>query len=572
MKKIIYCMGAAAMLLAVSCAKEQAPVTEPVDNLVQKTFTATTDMATKTSLHTDGKSVNWSDRDKISVFAINEGTVASHTAFAAENIDGTTADFTGATDAEATDFVALYPYNSAASVTVAEGVTTVKTTIPYTQKAVRGGFDTNLNLMLASTTKEAGHFSFKNLCSLIKITIPEASEGDDLTKITALSMNFREPVVGTFTYNTDTEVAEKSGDNGGKTVSIVSEDGTPLDAGNYYFVISSHAAASYNGGKQGIIWISATLTDGNVKTVQNKDMQLELLANKIYNVGEVSLAKAKPDLTVKNAPVGPFPMGVTQYQLEWIFNDENTDDSKVTFSARNTDVATVDASGLVSFTGKPGPAHIHLNYKGYVYPIVFNVEAGWYRDDLANWYTPTGGATITPESEGQGYVTVNMASTNATTARADIQRANGVYLNREYPILCFKLDNLKLSTFTTKGNIALLAEKGYIHNSGNTTTMLSGKLNNADNRWMYQGTFGDGDLMLLVYDLAQQNVGNKDYGYGMKVPEDMTIYFPNFKMNYADMQPWEQGVSEATYRYYGFNTFKTLEEAKAFYGIEITKR
>lgn len=558
------------MLFAVSCAKEQAPVTEPADNLVKMTFTATTDMATKTSLHTDGKSVNWSEGDKISVFAINEGEVASHTAFAAEKIDGTTADFAGATDAEATDFVALYPYNSAASVTVADGVTTIKTTIPYVQKAVKGGFDTNLNLMLASTTKDAGHFSFKNLCSLIKITIPEAKENEeDLTKITALSMNFREPAVGTFTYNTDTNIAEKSGDNGGKTVSIVSEDGTPLVPGDYYFVISSHAAASYNNGKQGIIWISATLTDGNVKTVQNKDTQLELLANKIYNAGAVSLSKAKPDLTVTNAPVGPFAMGVTKYQLEWKFNDENTDNSKVTFSARNTDIATVDASGLVSFTGKPGPAHIHLNYKGYVYPIVFNVEPGWYRDDLANWYTPTGGATIT---SADGHVIVNMASSNATTARADVQRTGGVYLNREYPILCFKIDNLKLSTFKTKGNIALLAEKGYIHNSGNTTTMLSGKLNNADNRWMYQGTFGDGDLMLLVYDLSQQNVGNKDYGYGMKVPEGMTIYFPNFKMNYADMQPWEQGVSAATYRYYGFNTFKTLEEAEAFYGIEITKR
>lgn len=569
MKKIIYFISAAAMLLAVSCAKEHTPVAEPSDNLVQKTFTATTNIATKTSLHTDGKSVNWSDGDKISVFAINEGAVASHTAFAAGNIDGTTADFTGATDADATDFVALYPYNAAASVTVADGVTKVKTTIPYIQKAVNGGFDTNLNLMLASTTKDAGHFSFKNLCSLIKVTIPEAADGDDLTKITALSMNFREPVVGTFTYNTVTEVAEKSGDNGGKTVSIVSEDGTPLVPGDYYFVISSHAAASYNDGKQGIIWISATLTDGNVKTVQNKDTQLELLANKIYNVGAVSLSKAKPDLTVTNAPVGPFAMGITEYQLEWKFNDENTDNSKVTFSARNTDIATVDASGLVSFTGKPGPAHIHLNYKGYVYPIVFNVEAGWYRDDLANWYTPTGGATIT---SADGHVIVNMASSNATTARADVQRTGGVYLNREYPILCFKIDNLKLSTFTKKGNIALLAEKGYIHNSGNTTTMLSGKLNNADNRWMYQGTFGDGDLMLLVYDLSQQNVGNKDYGYGMKVPEGMTIYFPNFKMNYADMQPWEQGVSEASYRYYGFNTFKTLEEAEAFYGIEITKR
>ena len=111
MKKIVYIISAASMVFAASCAKEETPVVnDSTAGLVEMTFKAETDVASKTTLHTDGKSVHWTEGDKISVFAINEGAVASHTSFMAtlDTENPTKADFTGATDAEATDFVALY--------------------------------------------------------------------------------------------------------------------------------------------------------------------------------------------------------------------------------------------------------------------------------------------------------------------------------------------------------------------------------------------------------------------------------------------------------------------------------
>lgn len=587
MKKIFYIISAASMVLAAACAKEEAPVVnDSTAGLVEMTFKAETDVASKTTLHTDGKSVHWTEGDKISVFAINEGAVVSHTSFMA-TIDAenpTKADFTGATDAEAADFVALYPYDRNASVSFTDGVaTTVRTTIPYIQKAVKGGFDNELNIMLATTDKATSYFSFKNLCSLIKVTIPEEDPNDDtdndLTQITSLSLNLREPAVGAFIYDLKNGVSLKTGDNPGKTVSLVSEDGSPLEAGDYYFVINSHSAEVYNNALQGITWFCVGLSDGNVKTIAN-NKQLELSANKIYNMGTLSLAEAKPDLTIDNAPVGRFPMGVKTYQLKWTFNDDNTDNSKVTFSARNTDVATVDPAGLVTFTGKPGAAHVHVNYKSYVYPVVFNVTAGYYRDPSDNWKEDTSGAT---SSITDGVMTVNLKQqihnegqeNESCSGRGDVKRqADITYISPEYPILCFRMDDIKLleNAFTGR-SIKLDTNYGYVYDSGSTATIWSGAVGNGTDKWSYKANMDD-NSMVYAFDITKVDWPNVDAnsGYTKRLPTDEIVCFPHFKIVYADVKPWVKDESAASYRFYGYNTFQTLEEAAAYYGKAFTNR
>ena len=571
MKRIIYCIGAAAMLLAVSCAKEHTPVAEPSDNLVQKTFTATTDMATKTSLHTDGKSVNWSTGDKISVFAINEGAVASHTAFAAENISGTTADFTGATDADATDFVALYPYNSAASVTVADGVTKVKTTIPYIQKAVKGGFDPALNLMLATTTKDANHFSFKNLCSLIKVTIPE-----DLNNVTAISFRTRLPMTGTFTYNVTNGTVVASTDNFGKTLTMASEDGSALEPGGTYYIVAGPNPST--DAKQQIQSLSVTLSDGTVKTIiAQKDFTLE--SNTIYNLGTVSLANAKA-FTVKNAPNHDFPMKAGQtYKLDWT---DIPDGMKLSIKSRSNKVATVSDDGTVTFTGVHGVEFIHVGYldpkdnnKVVVeVPVAFNVVPGYYRDSPQDWSTDTNGSEMTIEKEFATLTFVKQNNNNK--GRADIKRGK-TYINPEYPILCFRLDDMKDKGFTGE-SIKLDVNYGFPMGHPNEGTSQTGRIWWGTTNypgWNYKGQFDDGSR-LIVFDssvFSWPNVASGS-GYSRVLPKDEVVCFTNFKIVYADLAPWptDETVTVPSYRFYGFNTFKTLEEAEAFYGIEITKR
>lgn len=569
MKKIIYCIGAAAMLLAVSCAKEQAPVTEPADNLVKMTFTATTDMATKTSLDTeDGKSVNWSEGDKISVFAINKGEFASHTAFAANNIDGTTADFIGATDADATDFVALYPYNLAASVTVAGGVTTIKTTIPYVQKAVKDGFDPALNLMLATTTKDANHFYFKNLCSLIKVTIPE-----DLKNVTAISFRTRLAMTGTFTYNVTEKTVSASSDYFGKTLTMASEDGSALVPGTYYIVAGPNPSTD---AKQQIQSLSVTLSDGTVKTIlAQKDFTLK--SNTIYNLGTVSLANAK-DFTVTNAPNHDFPMKAGQtYKLNWT---DIPDGMKLSIKSRSNKVATVSDDGTVTFTGVHGVEFIHVGYvdsedKVIVeVPVAFNVVPGYYRDSPQDWSTDTDNSTMTVEND---IATLTFVKQSNNKGRADIKKGK-TYINPEYPILCFRLDDMKDKGFTGE-SIKLDVNYGYpMGHPDEGTTPATGRIwwgTTNYPAWNYKGQFDDGSR-LIVFDSSVFSWPKVDEGsgYNRVLPEDEVVCFTKFKIVYADLAPWPTAETDPvpTYRFYGFNTFKTLEEAKAFYGIEITKR
>lgn len=565
MKKIIYCIGAAAMLLAVSCAKEHTPVAEPSDNLVQKTFTATTDMATKTSLDIkDGKSVNWSTGDKISVFAINEGAVASHTAFAAENIEGTIADFIGATDADATDFVALYPYNAAASVTVADGVTTIKTTIPYVQKAVKDGFDPALNLMLATTTKDANHFSFNNLCSLIKVTIPK-----DLKNVTAISFRTRLAMTGTFTYNVTHRTVAASTDYFGKTLTMASEDGSALEPGGTYYIVAGPNPSTDT--KQQILSLSVTLSDGTVKTIiAPKDFKLE--SNKIYNLGTVSLANAK-DFTVTNAPQGDFPMGVKSYQLTCAGAAEG---STVTYTSRSDKVAKVDVNGLVTFTGVPGNEFIHVKADGVEAVVTFNVVKGYYKEvynqeSLADnqWYANSAWANSShkakdPEVTDEAlkiYPKLSEKDNNGVsynTYRCDLIRQKvaeyPMYLNIDYPIVCFYLDDVK-DIYGVNRNITF----DVVEKDGGIGGPVQS--NNVDGKYKYTI---DGKK-LLIYDLTQQKIGGKnlaDYG--------LIEFSKTFQLKYADINNSTKKTdftADLSLNFYGFYTFRTLADAKAYFGI-----
>ena len=104
MKKIFKFFAAAlAIVAAASCAKElpnddaiQTPEAE--QELVHKVFSASlnVDPETKTTLHTDGVTVHWTEGDKIALIPVGK-TNASHFSINPDSIDGTFADFEGQT-------------------------------------------------------------------------------------------------------------------------------------------------------------------------------------------------------------------------------------------------------------------------------------------------------------------------------------------------------------------------------------------------------------------------------------------------------------------------------------------
>ena len=257
-----------------ACTKEMSGTIEE-DGLVNMTFGAETGVVTKTSLHTDGRSVNWTAQDKIAVFALTSGAASGPQSFTASGINGGAATFTGSTSAGADSFIALYPYDAD---TTYEG-DILTTYLPDVQTAVKGGFADDLNLMVATTTKAESHFSFRNLCALIKITIPEAAADNDLSKIASIRIRSAQNLTGTVAYDISSGAVTASD----RSAVIESADNSALEAGTYYFTVCPTAADN-------TMYISIRLTDGRVCThIAETVRKFQLEGNTIYDLGTVQL-------------------------------------------------------------------------------------------------------------------------------------------------------------------------------------------------------------------------------------------------------------------------------------------
>ena len=269
-KSIVFVLIAVAV--AAACTKESAP---SAGKLVKMTFSADADPVTKTSLHTDGKSVNWIAEDQISVFVDGAGTPE---AFTASSVDGKNATFTGYAQT-GDEFVALYPHDASATLSG----TTLTTSIPAVQTAIKGGFADDLNLMVATTTKAESHFSFRNLCALIKVTVPEAAADNDLSKIASITLRTEKAVTGKFTYDLEAGTVAASSDKTGSVMLKAAEDA--LEAGTYYFVVSPSAADETQ-----TMYLNVKMTDGRSCVIVSQSVKkFSLNGNTIYDLGTLSL-------------------------------------------------------------------------------------------------------------------------------------------------------------------------------------------------------------------------------------------------------------------------------------------
>ena len=183
MKKTFKFFAAAlAIVAAASCAKEiandntiQTPETD--QELVHKVFTASlnVDPETKTTLHTDGVTVHWTEGDKIALIPVGK-TNASHFSINPESIDGTFADFEGQT-VVATDYVGVYPsglYHYSESSWDGSMIHYFKGNTLAIQYAHVGDFPTtsngNANVAISTTAKD-GHLYFQNVNAYFKFQL-----------------------------------------------------------------------------------------------------------------------------------------------------------------------------------------------------------------------------------------------------------------------------------------------------------------------------------------------------------------------------------------------------------------
>lgn len=557
MKRIIISiLGVLTIFSIVSCDKNNDINKSSLEKVV---FSAgLDDIATKTQL-IDGKKVHWTDGDKVAVF---DNKSLKNVPFNATNINGATADFEGTLATEGvTSYVAVYPWTS--SVRWSSGAGKYETSIPHYQKAVKGSFDTGLNLAAATTTSESMHLSFKNLCALVKVTIPS-----DIKDITALTLMSDEFLTGRVLFTFDAKgnpVMDKEGSTtaGFKEVTLAEENGQPLAPGDYYFVVRPSSSSFLSeGGVQHSFTVGATTVSGTVASIKS-NVKIDVKANDVVNLGTLSLSKASK-FRVTNAPVGDFPMGVEKFKIEY----EGNDGATVKFSNRNSNIAKADESGVVSFTGTVGVAHIFAVCNGVNYPLVFNITKGYYAENLESEAGSKWNIASSHISSGakQEFVTasdgnyikctpyITQDKNKVDVGRADLQRSGTTYLTRDYPIICFRVDDVNDKGYTANINIDVVGKD----ESG---TEFKGTLGGNNNKWQHKYKCSDGSA-LLVYDLSSQS-----FATGGTLPEGTLASFTTFQLKYADIKQGKATSMKAediAYRFFWFRTFASTDALKAY--------
>lgn len=161
--KTIYRYFAVSALFAVSaCNLEIELVEEPA--LVEISAKMEYETETRTSISgLEGEMYYplWSAEDEIAVYADGD---ADPSRFSLTSGEGTTeANFTGTRSGK--DYIAVYPYDSAGS--VSDSILSI--TLPQTQKYAEASFGQGAYPMIGTGTAKEG-LSFKNLCSVMKIS------------------------------------------------------------------------------------------------------------------------------------------------------------------------------------------------------------------------------------------------------------------------------------------------------------------------------------------------------------------------------------------------------------------
>lgn len=278
-------------------------------------------------------------------------------------------------------------------------------------------------------------------------------------------------------------------------------------------------------------------------------------------------------IKVNNAPASDevFSVGDGYYQIDFETYPAISTKSKISWTSSNTEVATVDTKGKVTFL-KYGTADITATipetgaeHAGFVKTVTmkFNIPAGFYREhfadqNLISWNMGTSGGTQEWRAEPQTHIFFTPAKPNANTLRGDIKRTAPTYITRNYPILCFRIDDVndlgyaRNITFDTSGNI----EDG---------TKYSGGIGSNNNKWKKKYKCSDGSA-ILVYDLATQGFGKSD-GTNL-LPEGTVCTFATFQLKYADIRfsdkhdyPEDPGVH---YRMFWFHTFQSEDALNAY--------
>ena len=210
-------------------------------------FSATTEQDSKTAL--DGIKVLWMAGDAISIFqgsakgskfvlAKGENTPNGTFSIAA----GETFDFFGSTDPDATDpdYIALYPYDAAATI---DGETVIAT-LPAAQTYAENSFGNGAYPMIARSASRAR--AFKNVCGGIELPLKDEN-GKIVVKSVKISGNNGEKIAGELRIETGDVPTAVVAETGSESIALDCGEGVALDATAKSFILALPPTEFANG-------------------------------------------------------------------------------------------------------------------------------------------------------------------------------------------------------------------------------------------------------------------------------------------------------------------------------------
>lgn len=295
----------AVLLSGVSCVKEESQLVSPVTgNNDVPYFTAFgSTVESKVSLMENGTSVNWAVGDLV---AVADGSSDIYK-FASEG-DGTNAIFRYQSEGEqecmfnksADKYLMAYPWTS--SVTMDMENSTVTSSLPAVQNAIKGNFEGSYAVAVAMGNDIETPFAFKCAVSMLKVEIPETLKG----KIAELAVrgNLGEDLAGDLVITcTEDGPVTALGTQKYSEVRLIPEAGA-LEPGTYYIAI---APVTVSKGISVVAVSSGNFTEFEISTAKGEKT---FMPGYIYNLGALNAEKIEFPVGLGRLPY-VFPLFAT---------------------------------------------------------------------------------------------------------------------------------------------------------------------------------------------------------------------------------------------------------------------
>lgn len=305
MKTIKILFYAAVLLSGVSCAKEENQIIPPVtgNDDVPSFMALGSQVESKVSLMENGTSVNWAVGDLV---AVADGSSDIYK-FASEG-DGTNAIFRYQSEGEqecmfnksADKYLMAYPWTS--SVTMDMENSTVTSSLPAVQNAIKGNFEGSYAVAVAMGNDIETPFAFKCAVSMLKVEIPETLKG----KIAELAVrgNLGEDLAGDLVITcTEDGPVTALGTQKYSEVRLLPESGA-LEPGTYYIAI---APVTVSKGISVVAVSSENFTEFEISTAKEEKT---FMPGYIYNLGALNAEKIEFPVGLGRLPY-VFPLFAT---------------------------------------------------------------------------------------------------------------------------------------------------------------------------------------------------------------------------------------------------------------------